>query len=127
MCSSDLFLEISAPFQTRRRGVETRLLIGDDPVMVDPALLKRVARGTSWWQAILTGKTIAQIAREEGVCKRQITSHLPAAFLTPDILERVVDGRQPPLLTASWLRKTDLPMLWEDQRRMLGLPASNAP
>ena len=120
------FLEISAPFQTRRRGVETRLLIGDDPMMIDPVLLKLVARGTSWWQAILAGKTIAQIAREEGVCNRQITSHLPAAFIAPDILERIVDGRQPPLLTASWLRNTDLPMLWEDQRRMLGLPATSA-
>ena len=116
----DSMLHISAQFQMRRTGVETRLLVGDDTV-VDRALLKFVARGVAWWRAVLDGKSIAGVARANGVSQRLIGIHLPAAFLAPDILELIVDGRQPPSLTASALRRARIPIAWAEQRRLFGL------
>ncbi|MDP3737912.1 MAG: hypothetical protein Q8R02_11010 [Hyphomonadaceae bacterium] len=105
----------------RRRGVETRLLLGDDPVMLDPALLKFVARSHVWWEQIRGGSTLGAIAKREGVTKRLISLHLPAAFLAPDILQLILDGRQPPSLTAQALRTQVIPALWGDQRAMFGI------
>lgn len=115
------FLQISRTFQMRRRGVETRLLLGDDPTMLDPALLKFVARAHAWWEQILGGSTLGALAKREGITKRLIGLHLPAAFLAPDILELIMDGRQPMSLTAQALRTRAIPALWDDQRVMFGI------
>ena len=46
---------------------------------------------------------------------------LGLAFLAPDIVEAIFDGRQPVDLTATRLRRlTDLPACWVEQRRLLG-------
>jgi hypothetical protein len=46
---------------------------------------------------------------------------LPLAFLAPDIVEAILDGRQPPELTAARLKRMrDLPLDWQQQRRYLG-------
>ena len=43
------------------------------------------------------------------------------AYLAPDIIKAILEGRQPKSLTArSLLRITDLPLAWADQRRLLG-------
>ena len=115
------FLQCSRAFQTRRRGVETRLLLSDDPVMLDPALLKFVARAHVWWEQIRGGSALGALAKREGVTKRLIGLHLPAAFLAPDILQQIVDGRQPGTLTAQALRTQVIPALWDDQRAMFGI------
>lgn len=117
------FLQRSATFQMRRRGVEARLLLGDDPAMIDPALLKFVSRAHVWWEEIKAGSTLGDLARREGVTKRLIGLHLPAAFLAPDILDLIVTGRQPASLTAQVLRTQTIPALWEEQRVLFGTDA----
>ncbi len=43
------------------------------------------------------------------------------AFLAPDIVQAILEGRQPVDLTAARLmRLSNLPASWEDQRRLLG-------
>jgi hypothetical protein len=43
-------------------------------------------------------------------------------FLSPRIVEAIVDGRQPEELTASTLsQRLDLPALWQAQEAVLGL------
>ncbi len=81
------------------------------PPMVDPALLKFVARAAVWWQSILDGKTIADVAKSAGVSERLVGIHLPAAFLAPDILELIVDGRQPSSLTVGFSSKPENPVV----------------
>ena len=46
---------------------------------------------------------------------------LRLAFLAPDIVEAMIEGTQPPDLTAKRLiRREDLPLDWHEQRRRLG-------
>jgi hypothetical protein len=49
------------------------------------------------------------------------------AFLAPEIVEQIVNGCQPPELTAESLLKdrTQLPLDWESQHRMLGFSLAN--
>ena len=51
---------------------------------------------------------------------RYVSQVLPLAFLAPDIVAMILDGRQPPDLTAERLIKhTRLPLDWAEQRRLL--------
>jgi hypothetical protein len=52
------------------------------------------------------------------------TRVLRIAYLAPDIVEAIIDGKQPPELTANRLvRVKDLPIDWPGQREALGFPA----
>jgi hypothetical protein len=97
------------------------LIFGDQPPEVDQALLRYVARGWVWWEAIQKGRSLAQLAEAENVSPRLIANHLPVAFLAPDIIELVVTGRHPPGLSVTRLRRMSLPMLWSEQRAALGI------
>jgi DNA invertase Pin-like site-specific DNA recombinase len=53
------------------------------------------------------------------------TRILPLAFLAPDIVDAILDGRQPVELTSTRLRRhRPIPLSWQHQRRLLGFPPS---
>ncbi len=119
-------LILRVPVEMRRCGVETRFVIpgAADRAsrQVDPALVKAVARGRLWFDQIATGagQSIAALAAQKGVTPRYVSRLLPLAFLAPDIVERILDGRQPIDLTAEALTRSDsLPFAWSAQRRLL--------
>lgn len=41
------------------------------------------------------------------------------AFLAPDIIRDVLDGKQPVGFTSEWLLRHDLPSDWQDQRALI--------
>ena len=59
------------------------------------------------------------IAAREAISERSVRSILSLAFLAPDIVEAAVDGTLPRGFSLS--RLTDLPPMWPDQRRALGI------
>ena len=64
--------------------------------------------------------TVSDIARRETADVGDVSRSLQLAFLAPDLVERILDGTQPVALTAERLKRLDVPLLWEDQRAMLG-------
>jgi hypothetical protein len=112
---------ISAPFQRRRRGIETKLVYGYEPPKVDTVLLRRVARGYAWWDEIRTGNaTFKEIVRREKLSRRFVAIHLDLAFLAPDLVISIIEGQQPTSLSAQVLRSTQLPPEWGKQRILIG-------
>ena len=62
------------------------------------------------------------IADEAGVSSSHFTRLVRLSFLAPDITKAIVEGRQPPGLTARRLmRDIILPLEWGEQRTALGL------
>ena len=111
---------ISAPFQQRRRGIETKLVYGHEPPKIDTVLLRRVARGYAWWEEIRTGRaTFMEIVRREKLSRRFVAIHLDLAFLAPDIVVAIAAGQQPSDLSAQGLRDAPLPACWDAQRAVL--------
>ena len=48
-------------------------------------------------------------------------------FLAPDIIQAIIEGRQPAELTAARLKRMyDLPISWAEQRRLLGFTSPPA-
>jgi len=110
----------------KRRGVEKRVVLGGGtrPCRIDLPLLKAVARSRRWSSDLLSGRaaSVRDIAKRAGVAGRYVREILPLGFLSPRIVEAIVEGRQPPELTVIDLtRRLDLPLLWSAQERVLRL------
>ncbi len=117
--------KLDFPVSFKRRGVEMKLVIADNrnPLLApDPKLVAVVAQGRRWFAEIREGKSasIAELAQRCGVDRTDVGRMIPFAFLAPDIVEAILNGRQPVELTAARLRRVrDLPVSWVEQRRLL--------
>ena len=109
-------LSIEAPFRIRRRGVETKVVLGDRPAEPDRVLIRNLMKARAWFAALSRGESYAEIADREGIWKQRIQQMLPLAFLAPDIVQAIAEGRQPVGLTTEWLLNADLPVDWAAQR-----------
>ena len=116
------------PTCIRRRGVEMRLVLnggseGAGDPRVDATLIKAIVRGREWFDQLVSGQVrlFSEIAEAEGVTGRYDAHLVPLAFLTPDIVARILAGTQPVELTTEVLTKrVDLPLAWSEQRELLG-------
>ena len=107
------------PFTLRKRGIETRLVLGETvPVRRDETLLRNMARAHAWFERLKAGETFAAIARQSGTSTRRVQHMIGLAFLAPDIVESIVGGTQPPGLTSDWCKRNELPIDWDAQRAM---------
>jgi site-specific DNA recombinase len=112
----DSIVRISAPFQRRRRGVETKLVYGYEPPKVDAVLLRRVARGYAWWDEIKSGKaTFKEIVKREKLSRRFVAIHLDLAFLAPAVVVTIIEGSQNRSLSAQVIRNNRMPGDWTTQ------------
>jgi site-specific DNA recombinase len=110
-----------------RCGLEVRLIVaGEEPkqeaARISQSLVKAMARGRSWYEQ-LTSKSslsLSDLAQASGVNDRYTSRILRFAFLAPDIIEAILEGRQPKGMT---LEKAlvDMPLNWERQRQIFGL------
>jgi site-specific DNA recombinase len=92
--------------------------------LVDLALIKAIARGRQWAGDLLAGRmeSVAGIAERERVQPHYVRRLLRSAFLAPKIVEAIAAGHQPPELTARALtERLELPLLWNEQERALGI------
>jgi hypothetical protein len=99
-------------------------VISDEP---DQALIKLIADARNWVRRLLDEElaSIRALARDLDLDHRHVTRALPLAFLAPDIIRAILDGRQPVELTVTSLKRLDpLPMRWDDQRTALGIPSA---
>jgi len=121
----DLFvLETAA--KLKRCGGEIRLVVPpkSDGKIVEkpaPALLRAIARAHDWRERLADGSLHngRSIAGSSGLNQRYVSRVLQCAFLAPDIVEAILDGRQPPDLTVRKLWG-DIPTDWAEQRKRLG-------
>ena len=125
--SDTLNLERFVPLTMQKRGVELRLVIQNEPSArstVDLVLLKTIARAHRWFDQLLSGEaeSLAAIAARESLNYRFVGKTIRLAFLAPEIVEAIADGRQPLELSTELLTKRiRLPLDWRDQKRLLNI------
>jgi site-specific DNA recombinase len=113
--------------RVKRCGGEMRLVLPPDPLgqttSRTTSSLKALARAHQWHEWILVGEVSGPraIARRLGMNERYVSRVLDCAFLAPDIVEAIIDGRQSSDLTFAKLTR-GLPLSWIEQRRQLGFP-----
>ncbi len=84
----------------------------------DFTLIKAVARAFRWRRMLKSGRfgTIQDPAVAEKINSSYVSRVLRLTLLAPDIVEAIVDGRQPEAMTLLGLMET-FPMEWLGQRR----------
>ena len=121
-----LHQEVSAI--TRRRGVETRLVLTEeksalnDP-RVDASLIKAIVRARGWFDDLASGRfrSLEEIGKANNVSDRYVSALLSLAFLSPEIVSQALDGTQDVRLTTQALVKNlDLPLAWKTQCSLTG-------
>ena len=111
----------------KRYGSEVHLVVPPSSAGIirhpRPALIKAVARGHAWYEKVLEGKggDISSLARETGLTPHYVRNVFACAFLAPDIVEAILEGRQPLTLKFEDLYK-HVPLSWAEQRQQFGFP-----
>jgi hypothetical protein len=74
-----------------------------------------------WFEELATGRarSLHELATREGITRRYIRRLVYLAFLCPQLVEAILQGRQPIALTATRLTELDLPLDWSKQHRLL--------
>lgn len=107
-------------FTVARRGLEAKLVIassGAEPPKRDPQLCRLVATARRGFEQLSSG----EVPSVRVIYETEVTRVLPLAFLALDIVEAIIEGRQPEGLTAERLKRlSPLPSDWDVQRRRLG-------
>lgn len=65
-------------------------------------------------------KSIPELAKAKRMGPSQLSRYIRANYLAPDIQAAIMDGTQPPGLTAWHILDGPLPLDWEQQRQLLG-------
>ena len=94
---------------------------GAPPTRLDRSLVLAVARGRAWVKALRQGEhaDTAEIAGQYDLSEAYVRRILRLAFLAPDIVEAIAEGRQPRGLTLPRLLDP-VPLVWVEQRRRFG-------
>ncbi len=113
---------IDMPVKFRRRGIETKLLVGGKQVASqspDPSLIKLLARAHAWFDMIVSGEvqSLDEIAKKEGLDRSYVSRVTFLAFLSPRVTRAILQARQSPELTAKSMVQfaPKIALLWTNQ------------
>lgn len=114
---------LHVPFRIVKRGGRKEMQIPEGatlPKRMDNTLVKALARAFRWKRMLESGEfaTIAELAEREGIAPSYMTRVLRLTLLAPDIVEAILDGRQPADLTLETLREP-APAQWQEQMSWL--------
>jgi hypothetical protein len=116
---------LSVPVGLRRFGREITMVVdGTDPFATtkpDARLVKLLIKARRFNAALLNsdGVPFAAVAKREGVTPSYFTRLVRLSYLAPDIIEAILDGRQPCDLTRDKLLAHSR-LAWNEQRSVLG-------
>jgi hypothetical protein len=88
------------------------------PIKVDRSLVRAMVMSRAWVKRLEAGEphSIKGLAETEGLCVLHTAKLLPLAFLAPDLVAQILEGRQPRTLTLTALISEPLPLDWAGQR-----------
>ena len=112
-------LETFVPLAFRRRGQQR---VADDAREVhDTTLLEGLGLAFYWQHLLDTGamKSGSAIARAEQLHHSVVNELLRLTLLAPDIIDVLMNGRQPRRMTLIWFQRHPLPVDWEAQRQIV--------
>jgi ParB-like chromosome segregation protein Spo0J len=124
-------MTIRIPIRLQRRGGR-KLIMTPEGVAAptrkpscDETLVKALVRAHRWRRRIESGhaKSITDLAEQDGVIDAYICRLLPLTCLAPEIVEAILDGRQPKDLRLAEMLGNG-PVRWDEQRGVWGLASA---
>jgi hypothetical protein len=120
-------LTIRIPVRLQRRGGRKLIMAPEGSAAPTPkprrddTLIKALVRAHRWRRKIESGqaRSITDLAEQEGVTDAYVCRLLPLTCFAPDIVETILDGRQPKGLRLAEMLGNG-PLSWNAQRERLG-------
>jgi hypothetical protein len=101
-------MRVFVPLTVRRRNGRPRILppqnSGDHQCRTqDPHILKALGRAWAWRRKLESGEmaTVSDIAKAEKMTDRFVSRTMRLAYLSPEVLERLLIGRESPAVTVN--------------------------
>jgi Rad3-related DNA helicase len=97
---------VHIPFHIVKRGGRKEMQLPEGASSqrrMDNTLVKALARGFRWKRMLESGEftTIAELAAREGITPTYLARVLRLTLLAPELVEVILDGRQPDVITMS--------------------------
>ncbi len=127
--TDDGLITITVPVNVRKRGGRRRIIVADqvpDSRIYAESFTVAIARAHHWKELIDSGKfaSLSELANAIGLAVSYAARIYRLTYLAPDIIEAILDGREPDGLSMRVLRKP-VPMEWDEQRKWLGFEPIN--
>ena len=122
-------ISIEIPMAFKKRGGRKVIVLPDGshghPIptaTIDNTMIKAIARAFRWQKLLENGTytCLDDIARSEKIGESFVSRYYRLVLLAPDVVETILDGRQPAQLTVKNLLK-NVPIVWNRQRVYLGV------
>jgi hypothetical protein len=121
-------ITVHVPMTFKKRGGRKRVVTPDGAEWAprprfDNAMIKALARAFRWRKQLDEGMygTLEDLARAKGVNATYVSRVLRLTLLSPEIVEAILDGRQPTELGLDDLL-AGFPLKWEEQLRRFAHP-----
>jgi hypothetical protein len=126
-------LTIRIPIRLQRRGGRKLIMMPAGAAAParkpsrDETLVNALLRAHRWRRKIESGqaKSITDLAEQQGVTDAYVCRLLPLTCLAPDLVEAILDGRQPKGLRLAEMLGNG-PVAWEEQRGVRGFSCNAA-
>jgi DNA invertase Pin-like site-specific DNA recombinase len=129
--TEDAFFCITIPARVRRNGLAVRFVLetgkhaSEGPV--DQKLVAAILKGRAWWKQLQadTSLTVTDLANAEGLAPNYVDRILRLAFLSPTIVNAILDGTAPTEITLERLKDVKcIAPSWAEQHRLLCVGAA---
>ena len=115
-------ISVQVPFRVRKFGGRKLMIAADGTTTparprIDNALVKALARAFRWKRMLQDGDyaTLSDLATAEKINLPYLSRVLRLTLLAPDIVEAILDGRQPEALTLA-VALEPFPVNWDEQK-----------
>jgi hypothetical protein len=124
MMDKDHTITIRVPLTLKKRGGRKLIITpgggeakGKVETSVDPSLVKALARAFRWRGMLESGAfaTIQELAAAEKINSSYVSRMLRLTLLAPDMVEAILDGRQPDGVTLAGMLE-GVPVGWGEQK-----------
>ena len=123
-------VSINVPMTFKKRGGRKVIVLPDGTqgnpapkATIDNTMIKAIARAFRWQKLLENGTytCLDDIARAEKIGASFVSRYYRLVLLEPDIVEMILDGRQPAQLTMKDLLQA-FPVTWPDQHPHFAAP-----
>ena len=111
-------LRIEEPVTLRKRTNGTKLTWVGYKGEPNHALMRAIVTAQAWVEEIKAGQSVSDIMQAHNIPEGMIWKRIRLAFLSPNLLQAIVDGTSNRDLTIKMLTRHDLPLDWSDQQAL---------
>ena len=111
-------LHIEEPVTLRKRTNGTKLTWVGYKGEPNHALIRAIVTAQAWVEEIKAGQSVSDIIQAHNIPEGMIWKRIRLAFLSPNLLQAIVDGTTNRDLTIKMLTRHDLTFDWSDQQAL---------